>query len=160
MTFPPLNFQHKERVICTVYSHNLECVYPNGYFLNILFTETDESWKTFPKNQLPKVRIEKKSRIEKKKIGLLLVFKIRMEKIYTLISIGVSSLHISSMASDQELHTKCSWSSVRNWQNFFQLFNFSVNILIRHTFRIVLIYLQIFFGKYWRLYNTLNNTHF
>ncbi len=34
-----------------VYSHNLECVSPNGRFLSIFFTKMDESQKTFPKNQ-------------------------------------------------------------------------------------------------------------
>ncbi len=36
-----------------VYSHNLPMCFPNGHFLSILFTEMDESQKTFPENQLP-----------------------------------------------------------------------------------------------------------
>ncbi len=37
-----------------VYSCNLECDSSIGHFPNILFTKTDESWKTFPKNHLSK----------------------------------------------------------------------------------------------------------
>ncbi len=37
-----------------VYGRNLKCVSQNGHFPIILFTKTDESQNTFPKNQLPK----------------------------------------------------------------------------------------------------------
>ncbi len=36
-----------------VSGQNPECIFPNRYIPNAIFTETDKSWKTYPENQLP-----------------------------------------------------------------------------------------------------------